>query len=81
MDVRPPQDFHSIDKTCLITSQYMQWKMSFSDKAKTNLHTLDHSGRMISGVQLSYKIFIGEGGLFRYPKENNFTLYFSGTDL
>lgn len=52
--------FKIIGKTCLSTLQYMQWRMWFSNEAKTKLHTLGYSGKIISGVKLTYELLIGE---------------------
>lgn len=54
----PPRIFILV-KTCLSACLFMQWKMWFSDEALTKLHTLSHTGRRISGVQLSHKILRG----------------------
>lgn len=52
--------FKTIGKTFLSTLQYMQWRMWFTDEVKTKLHILGYSGKIISGVKLTYELLIGE---------------------
>lgn len=61
-----PQDFD----THLSTSQYMQWKMWFSDEAKTKLHTLGCSDDFRSSVFL--QTFDKGRGLLRHQQAGDF---------
>lgn len=54
-----PEDFRVVARTCLSSSQYMQWRMWLSEEAKTVLHLI--AQRSISGVQLTHDMLVGEG--------------------
>lgn len=56
-----PQDFHSVAKSCLSSSHYLQWKMGLSDEAKKVIQSIHPTERNMSGVELTYEMLVGEG--------------------